>query len=98
MKTDSDNNVPAMAEASAQGQSCSASPAQRRVGVFLMSFGLTGAAFAALCCMAPFLIAGILAAVGFGFLLNDFVLMGLLVLFSATAAVGFRVLRARRPR
>lgn len=98
MKPETDNNITAAPTSAAQAQSCSASSAQRRLGVFLMSFGFAGAAIAALCCMAPLLLAGIFAAVGFGLLLNDFVLMGLLVLFLVTAASGYRMLRGRRPR
>jgi hypothetical protein len=98
MKPETDNNITAVPTGAAQGQSCSASSAQRRLGLFLMGFGFAGAAIAALCCMAPLLLAGIFAAVGFGLLLNDFVLMGLLVLFLVTAASGFRMLRGGRPR
>lgn len=63
-----------------------------------MSLGLTGAAVAALCCMAPFLIAGVLAVVGLGFLLNESVLMGLLAVFLATTGAGYYLLRRNRAR
>lgn len=59
-------------------------------GVF-MAVGLTGAALALLCCAAPFLVAGALAAIGLSFLLNDAILLPLLALFAAVAAVGYFV-------
>lgn len=98
MKSTEENDLGAASSSPARGQSCSASPLKRQLGRLLMGVGLTGAAFAALCCMAPFLLAGILAAVGFGFLLNDSVLMGLLVVFLAAAAAGYQLLRRQRTR
>ncbi len=69
-----------------------------RLGRVLLGFGLIGTAFTALCCFAPFLIAGILAAIGLGFLLNDAILTGMLVLSLALAAVGYQVMRSQRSR
>ncbi len=59
------------------------------LGRALVAIGLGGAALAALCCVAPFLLAGLLAAVGLGFILNDAILLGLLVAFVGVAALGF---------
>lgn len=75
------------------------SPGGRRgMGRALLSVGLIGAAFTALCCFAPFLIAGILAAIGLGFLLNDAILIGLLVLSLALVALGYHLMRRQRIR
>lgn len=57
-------------------------------GRALIAVGLSGAAFAALCCFAPFLIGGVVTAIGLGFILKDSILMGLLVMFSGIAGVG----------
>lgn len=60
-----------------------------RLGRTLMAVGLGGAALSVLCCVAPFLLAGILAAIGLSFILNDTILMGGLVAFLGVAAFGF---------
>lgn len=60
-----------------------------RLGRMLIAVGLGGAALSLLCCVAPFLLAGILAAIGLSFILNDAILMGGLVLFLGVAAFGF---------
>src|SRR5437867_1673102 len=58
------------------------------VGRTRMAVGISGAAFAALCCVAPFLVADLVTAVGLGVILNDALLIGLLVLFIGVAALG----------
>ena len=63
------------------------------LGRTLMAVGIGGAAFAALCCVAPFLVAGLVTAFGLGFMLNDALLMGLLVVFAGVAALGYYVVR-----
>ena len=60
-----------------------------------MAVGLSGAAFAALCCVAPFMVAGLVPALGLGFLLNDALLLGLLVVFTGVAALGSYMVRRR---
>lgn len=55
------------------------------LGRVLMAVGVSGAVLAALCCVAPFLLAGVLAAVGLSFLLKDAVLLLLLALFFSIA-------------
>lgn len=66
------------------------------LGRTLMAIGISGAAFAALCCVAPFLVAGLVTALGLGFMLNDALLMGLLVVFAGVAALGYYVVRRRQ--
>lgn len=63
------------------------------LGRALMAVGISGAAFAALCCVAPFLVAGLVTALGLGFLLKDSILVGLLVVFTGVAALGSYVVR-----
>ncbi|UVT19677.1 MAG: hypothetical protein H8K03_18090 [Nitrospira sp.] len=65
------------------------------LGRTLMAVGISGAAFAALCCLAPFLVAGLVTALGLGFMLNDTLLIGLLVMFIGVAALGY-YFRARQ--
>lgn len=59
------------------------------LGRALMAVGISGAAFAALCCVAPFMVAGLVTALGLGFILNDAILIGLLVMFIGVAALGY---------
>ena len=59
------------------------------LGRTLMAVGISGAAFAALCCVAPFIVAGLVTALGLGFILKDSILMGLLVVFVGVAALGY---------
>ncbi len=65
------------------------------VGRTLMAVGISGAALAALCCVAPFMVAGLVTALGLGFLLNDALLVGLLVVFIGVAALGYYMVRRR---
>ena len=67
-----------------------------RLGRTLMVVGISGAAFAALCCLAPFLVAGLVTALGLGFILNDALLMGLLVVFIGVAALGYYLVRRQK--
>ena len=62
----------------------------------MMAVGISGAAFAALCCVAPFIVAGLVTALGLGFILNDALLMGLLVVFAGIAALGYYVVRRQK--
>lgn len=66
------------------------------LGRALMAVGISGAAFAALCCVAPFMVAGLVTALGLGFMLNDSILIGLLVVFAAVAALGYYVVRRQK--
>lgn len=65
------------------------------VGRTFMAVGISGAAFAALCCVAPFMVAGLVTALGLGFLLNDALLVGLLVVCIGVAALGYYFVRRR---
>ena len=66
------------------------------LGRTLMAVGISGAAFAALCCVATFLVAGLVTALGLGFILNDALLMGLLVVFAAVAALGYYFVQRKK--
>ena len=66
------------------------------LGRTLLAVGISGAALAALCCVAPFLVAGLVTALGLGFILNDSILMGLLVVFAGVAALGDYVVRRQQ--
>lgn len=66
------------------------------LGRTLMAVGISGAAFAALCCLAPFLVAGLVTALGLGFILKDSLLMGLLVVFAGVAALGYYFVRRQK--
>ena len=66
------------------------------LGRTLMAVGISGAALAALCCVAPFLVAGLVTALGLGFMLNDALLMGLLVVFAGVAALGYYVVQRKK--
>ena len=65
------------------------------LGRTLMAVGISGAAFAALCCVAPFIVASLVTAIGLGFILNDSLLIGLLVVFIGVAALGYYFVRRR---
>jgi len=66
------------------------------VGRALMAVGISGAAFAALCCLAPFIVVGLVTALGLGFILNDALLMGLLGVFIGVAALGSYLVRRQK--
>ena len=66
------------------------------VGRTLMAVGISGAAFAALCCVAPFIVAGLVTALGFGFILNDALLIGFFVVFIGVAALGYYLVRRQK--
>ena len=63
------------------------------LGRALVAVGISGAALAALCCVAPFLLAGLLGALGLGFILDDAILMGLLIMFAAVASLGYYLIQ-----
>ena len=58
-----------------------------------MAVGISGAAFAGLCCVAPFIFAGLVTALGLGFILQDSILISLLVVFIGVAALGYYLVR-----
>ncbi len=51
--------------------------------------GAGGVIFAALCCIGTPAILAFLTAAGFGFLINDFILLPMLLFFAALAVYGF---------
>ncbi|MDN5940995.1 MAG: hypothetical protein L0H94_03840 [Nitrospira sp.] len=63
------------------------------LGRALMAVGISGAAFAALCCVAPFMVAGLVTALGLGFILQDSILIGLIIVFIGVAALGYYFVR-----
>lgn len=65
------------------------------LGRGLLALGVSGAVIAALCCVAPALLAGLLVAIGLGFILNDAVLMALLAIFAGIAAFGYYLIKRR---
>ncbi len=67
------------------------------MGRVLLAVGISGTALAAVCCAAPFLLAGALTAVGLGFILNEAILVGLLIMFLAVAALGYHLARRTNP-
>lgn len=66
------------------------------IGRTLIALGISGAALAALCCFAPFLVAGLLTAVGLGFILKDSILIGLMIVFLGVAVLGYYLLQRTR--
>ena len=66
------------------------------LGRTLMLAGISGAAFAALCCVAPFIVAGLVTALGLGFILKDSILTGFLVVFAGVAALGYYFVRRQQ--
>ncbi|MCI0490979.1 MAG: MerC domain-containing protein [Blastocatellia bacterium] len=69
---------------------------QSWLGRALMVIGIGGASLASICCAAPFLLAGVFTAIGLGFIFNDLLLMGLLVVFAAVAVLGYHLIRRAR--
>lgn len=65
------------------------------LGRALMAVGVSGAVLAALCCVAPFLLAGALAAVGLSFLLKEAILIPPVVFFFGVAVVGYSINRRK---
>lgn len=68
-------------------------PPHSWLGRVLMAIGISGAALAAPCCVAPFLWAGLLTTLGLGFILKNANLMGLVVIFLGIAALGYYLIR-----
>lgn len=83
----------------AEGNNRRAAEGRRRSrwGRVLLAVGLSGGTLAAICCAAPFLLAGALTAAGLGFILNEAVLVGLLIMFLAVAALGYHLARRTNP-
>ncbi len=65
------------------------SDVNRRVGGVLVGVGGLTAAVALLCCIAPWLLAGFLVALGLGFLLKDVLLLAIAAVGVLVALFGF---------
>ncbi len=68
----------------------------RKLGGGLVSVGGVGALLALLCCIAPWLFAGFLAALGLGFIIKDAVLLPIAGVGLLVAILGLW-LRRKRP-
>ena len=65
------------------------SDVNRKVGGVLVGFGGVTAVLALLCCIAPWLLAGFLVALGLGFLLKDVLLLAIAAVGALVALFGF---------
>ncbi len=65
-------------------------------GRALVTIGAGGAIIAAICCFAPFILGGVITAIGLGFILKDSILMGLLVAFVGVAVLGFYLMQRKK--
>jgi mannose/fructose/N-acetylgalactosamine-specific phosphotransferase system component IIC len=65
------------------------SDANRKLGGVLVGVGGVTAAVALLCCIAPWLLAGFLVALGLGFLLKDVLLLTIAAVGILVALFGF---------
>lgn len=65
------------------------SDANRKLGGVLVGVGGVTAALALLCCIAPWLLAGFLVALGLGFLLKDVLLLSIAAAGVLVALFGF---------
>ncbi len=65
------------------------SDANRKVGGILVGVGGVTAALALLCCIAPWLLAGFLVAMGLGFILKDVLLLAIGAVGVLVAVFGF---------
>jgi hypothetical protein len=61
----------------------------RKLGGVLFGVGGAGAALALLCCIAPWLLGGLLVTFGLGFILKDSVLLPLAALGVVVAIMGW---------
>src|SRR5713226_7998412 len=71
------------------------SEVNRKLGGALVGIGGITAALALLCCVAPWLLAGFLVALGLGFLLKDILLLAIAALGLLVALCGFWLRRRR---
>ena len=65
------------------------SDTNRKVGGILVGVGGVTAALALLCCIAPWLLAGFLVALGLGFVLNNVLLLTIAAVGVLVALFGF---------
>lgn len=68
----------------------------RKLGGVLVGVGGVTAALALLCCIAPWLLAGFLVALGLGFILKDAILMSVAVVGLLIAFAGWRLMKKHK--
>lgn len=68
----------------------------RKLGGALVSVGGAGALLALLCCVAPWLMGGLLVTLGLGFILKDSALLTLAAVGVLVAGAGWWLMRRRR--
>jgi len=68
------------------------STTNRKLGGVLVGIGGLGALWALVCCVAPWIFAGALVALGLGFLLKSVVVMAIAVVGLLIAFVGWRMM------
>lgn len=69
------------------------SDADRKIGGILVGVGGVTAALALLCCIAPWLLAGFLVALGLGFILKNVLLLAIAAAGVLVALLGFLLRR-----
>jgi hypothetical protein len=72
------------------------SAGNRKLGGALIGIGGLGALWALICCLAPWIFAGALVAMGLGFLLKDVAIMAVAVVGLLIAFVGWRMMRKEK--
>ena len=72
------------------------STGNRKLGGALVGIGGLGALWALICCLAPWIFAGALAAMGLGFLLKDVVIVAVAAVGLVIAFVGWRLMRKHK--
>ncbi len=72
------------------------STTNRKLGGVLVGIGGLGALWALICCVAPWIFAGALVALGLGFLLKSVVVMAIAAGGLLIALVGWRMMRKEK--
>jgi len=72
------------------------STTNRKLGGVLVGIGGLGALWALVCCVAPWIFAGALVALGLGFLLKNVVIIAVAVVSLLIAFVGWRMMRKEK--
>ncbi|HEY2971116.1 MAG TPA: hypothetical protein VGJ48_01265 [Pyrinomonadaceae bacterium] len=72
------------------------STTNHKLGGVLVGIGGLGALWALVCCVAPWIFAGALVAMGLGFLLKNVVIMAVAVVGFLIAFVGWQLMRKEK--
>ena len=72
------------------------STTNQKLGGVLVGIGGLGALWALICCVAPWIFAGALVALGLGFLLKSVVVMAVAVVGLLIAFVGWRMMTKKK--